>query len=142
MSTDIGLDADAAESVARIIELVELVRRDHGPVAAGRLVQADITDATRAVEHSSAFAAYAFVDTALVGVLALDRGAHEWREVQRLVEDVGSLRLAAERSPRMPARECYCYGELRDALDACWSAVERLVELWELSDGSDGPDGL
>ena len=50
----VGLDPDAAEGVARTIEFVDSITREHGPGAAARLVLADVDDATRAVEQSNA----------------------------------------------------------------------------------------
>ena len=41
-----------------------------------------------------------------------------------MAEDVGRLRVAAGESPDMPARDIDAYGEVRDALDGLWAAVQ------------------
>jgi hypothetical protein len=91
-----------------------------------------------AVEQSNAYVAYEFVDRLGVSVLALDADAHEWPAVRRLVEAVGALKLAAEMSPEMPAREIAAYGEVRDALDCLWLEIGALVALRGSGDGLDG----
>jgi hypothetical protein len=99
----ISLDPDAAEGVARIVELVDLITAENGPAASARMVLADVEDATRALQHWNTSIAYSELDHALVAVLALDPDASGWSEVRRIVEDVercGSPLSGPRRCPR------------------------------------------
>lgn len=127
MSNDIGLDNDAAEGVAKIIDFIDSTTREHGPVAAADMVLCDVDDAIRAVEHANSYVGFEFVDHVLVEVLALDPDASDWPEVERMVEAIRPLRVAADRTPHLPARDSDGYRDIRDGLNALWAAVRRLI---------------